>query len=39
MVYNREEVQWAWLSVLLSKDFWVKGTAVPPAKSSPFVQK
>ena len=27
MMYNREEVQWAWLSVLLSKDFLVKGSA------------
>ena len=24
MVYNREEVQWAWLSVLLSKDLSVR---------------
>ena len=30
MTYNREKVQWAWFLVLLSKDFWVKGTA--PAK-------
>ena len=30
MAYDREEVQWAWLLVVLSKDFLVKGTT--PAK-------
>ena len=30
MAYNKEEVPWAWLLVVLSKDFLVKGTA--PAK-------
>ena len=27
MAYNREEEWWAWLLVVLSKDFLVKGTA------------
>ena len=34
MAYNREEVQWAWLLVVLSKDSLIKGTA--PAKKKPI---
>ena len=34
MAYNREEIQWAWLFVVLSNDFLVKGTA--PAKKKPI---
>ena len=34
MAYNREEVPWAWLTVVLSKDFLVKGTT--PAKKKPI---
>ena len=34
MAYNKVEVPWAWLLVVLSKDFLVKGTV--PAR---FVQK
>ena len=34
MAYNREEVPWAWLLVVLSKDFLVKGTAL--AKKKPI---
>ena len=32
MAYNREEVPWAWLLVVLSKDGLVKGTALAKNK-------
>ena len=34
MAYNREEVSWAWLLVVFSKDFLVTGTV--PAKKKPI---
>ena len=34
MAYNREEILWAWLSVVFSKDFFVKCTAL--AKKKPI---